>query len=88
MEITSISKEDFQQRLREGVMHFFYNKADGSLREAFGTTDPELIEEHLSGEGKKRRFNPNSDNVVYFDFTANDWRSVNYDRFRGFDINY
>lgn len=41
--LTEGSYEQLCQKLRNGVAHFFFRKKDGTIREAFGTTSPELI---------------------------------------------
>ena len=37
---------NFKERLSSGIAHFVFLKADGSLREAFGTTNSDLVPKH------------------------------------------
>ena len=49
----SILSQGLDDRLKTDVVHFVYEKADGTLREAFGTTNRDLVpnqtkQEHVS----------------------------------------
>ena len=43
--------EEAKRQMREGVCHFIFRKADGSIREAYGTLNPALCGKHINGRG-------------------------------------
>jgi hypothetical protein len=70
-----ISNEDLIRRLKEGETKFRFMKMDGSLREARGTTRPDLIPSEAESKGKQKQNQP--DNLIrYFDLDAGWWRSL------------
>lgn len=75
--------ETFQNSLFETVIRFQYRKQDGSLRVAWGTLNPALIENAIGrvAAGKVRRKNPNC--VTYFDWDRKDWRCFVISEFLG-----
>lgn len=44
--------EAAKEQMRKGVCHFVYRKADGSIREAFGTLDKGVLARTLNGAGQ------------------------------------
>jgi hypothetical protein len=59
--------------LNEGRVTFTYRKADGTTRQATGTTKTDLIPESVRG-----KTNPNTETsatVRYYDLDRNAWRS-------------
>ena len=48
----SLLIEEAKRQMRGGVCHFVYMKADGSLREAFGTLDKGVLARTLKGTGQ------------------------------------
>lgn len=44
--------EEAKRQMRHGICHFIYRKADGSIREAFGTLDKEVLAKTLNGAGQ------------------------------------
>ena len=61
--------------LKSGVVHFYYIKADNTLRKAVGTLDATKFEYEAKGESV---FNPML--VKYFDLEANAFRACRVDR--------
>ena len=59
-------------QLRNRAVRFSYRKQDGTLREAFGTLKPCLLEEYRAGS--KSRSRSTNDCVHYFDLERNAWR--------------
>ena len=59
-------------QLRNRAVRFCYRKQDGTLREAFGTLKPCLLEEYRAGS--KSRSRSTNDCVHYFDLERNAWR--------------
>lgn len=56
--------------MRGGIVQFFFQKIDGSLRQAFGTLDPHRLPE-IQGTGRKA----NDTVQVYFDTDRQEFRS-------------
>lgn len=56
-------------KLRKGIVEFFYKKADGSIRQAFGT-----LKEGLVGETKGTGRKANDNLQVYFDTEKSEYR--------------
>lgn len=75
--------ENFRDKLRTGIWRFSYFKVEGSIREAIGTLNPDLIpkEHHPKGE---ENISPKSGVFNYFDLGRNSWRSFRLENFIGF----
>ena len=63
--------------MREGRMTFRFEKADGTIRTAYGTLKSDLVGE-VKGTGRK----PNPDLVTYWDLAKESWRSFSIFRFK------
>ena len=78
--------ESFRLKLQNGIYRFSYFKTDGSIREATGTLNLELIPEDkrpsLQGGDGGRLLPPGVFN--YYDLEKKAWRSFRYDNFIGF----
>lgn len=57
-------------RMREGIVKFYFQKVDGSIREAYGTLKETLIPSHTDGGGRKK----NDTVQTYFDTEKGEWR--------------
>jgi hypothetical protein len=70
-----INHEVLEEKLKLGEVIFEYNKKDGILRQAKGTSKTEMIPEGLRPKGgvKATRGTP------YFDLELNEWRSITAD---------
>ena len=76
--------ESFRAKLASGVYRFSYFKIDGSIREAVGTTNLDLIPaEHHPSSGARSK-NSEFATVAYYDLDAQGWRSFRLDLFIGF----
>ena len=62
--------ESLKRQMRGGVAHFVYQKKNGELREAWGTT------KHINGNGDSREFYCTT---AYFDVEKGDWRSFRWE---------
>jgi len=72
----SAAIEALQFRLMNGTAHFLYRKADGTIREAFGTLLEKICENNINGWGiPKKHFNCQA----YFDIEEQAWRSFKYE---------
>lgn len=73
--------------LRLGIEVFKYKKKDGTIREARGTLNEDIIAENdgtPSGNGASHNY---SDDVIrYYDLDKNGWRSFLYENFIEFDL--
>lgn len=58
-----------KKAMRLGIVKFYFQKVDGSIREAFGTLKAELVPQTL---GTGRRTSPTVQ--TYFDTEKQDWR--------------
>ena len=45
---------DLKKQMRNRVAHFVYEKKDGTIREAWGTTNGSLVAKHTNGNGCSR----------------------------------
>lgn len=68
--------ESLKRQMRSGVAHFVFMKKDGSLREAWGTTNRSLAEKHINGNGVSREF---FSTTAYFDVEKGEWRSFRWE---------
>lgn len=74
------------EALNEGTARIKFEKADGSMRELYGTRNSDLIPQEYSPEGENRSQSrkPNESVVTVFDLEANGWRSFRKDKFVSF----
>ena len=63
-------------KLANGVAHFVFKKKDGSLREAYGTTQRNIASAKTNGRGVSREFYKTT---AYFDIECGDWRSFRWE---------
>lgn len=56
-------------KMQKGIVKFYFQKVDGSLREAYGTLKESLLPE-TTGSGRK----PNATVQTYFDTERSEWR--------------
>lgn len=75
------------EMLSSDIVRFRYRKLDGSVRDAYGTRDPELIavnSEMPSGGGGSSR----AGTFAYFDMEKHGWRCFRYENIMGIDEDY
>lgn len=68
----------FKRALTEGILHFEYRKVNGDLREAYGTTKPDVLRSNgcrIVFDRKRKVGN----NIRYFDMKCKGWRSFKPD---------
>lgn len=63
-------------KLHSGVAHFIYQKKDGTLREAWGTTNHKLVASKVNGNGIARDY---VNCVCYFDVEKGAFRSLRFE---------
>lgn len=61
---------NLRAKMANGIVKFYFEKVDGTLREAYGTLKAELLPES-KGTGRK----PNPMVQVYYDTERNEYRS-------------
>lgn len=57
-------------RMRKGIVKFYFQKVDGSVREAYGTLS-EALTPKVDGDDKRKK---NDTTQVYFDTECQEWR--------------
>lgn len=80
-EVDGISKallvEQLKKKLRSGqIVKFAYLKKDGSIRIAFGTTNPDFIADKVCGWGVSRE---EYATTAYYDLESRGWRSFRWE---------
>ena len=68
--------EPLKEKLRNGVVHFIYIKKDGTIREAWGTTNAALVYKYTNGNGVSREI---FKTTAYFDIEKSSWRSFRWE---------
>ena len=68
--------ESLKEKLRNGVAHFLYIKKDGTIREAWGTTNATLAYKYTNGKGVCREI---YSTTAYFDIEKSSWRSFRWE---------
>ena len=63
--------ENLKEKLRNGVAHFLFIKKDGSIREAFGTTNAAVATKYTNGNGCSREY---FKTTAFFDIEKGEWR--------------
>ena len=58
----------FKKQASAGIVHFYFMKRDGSIREAFGTISSNIVP---ATNGESRHY---ADTQVYFDTEKQEWR--------------
>lgn len=67
---------DLKKQMRNRVAHFVYKKKDGTIREAWGTTNASLAAKHINGNGCSRE---DYATTAYFDIERGAWRSFRWE---------
>ena len=69
--------EQLKRKLRSGqIVKFAYLKKNGSIRIAFGTTNPNFVADKVCGWGESRE---NYATTAYFDLERGGWRSFRWE---------
>lgn len=73
----AILVEQLKKKLRSGqIVKFAYLKKDGSIRIAFGTTNPDFIADKVCGWGVSRE---EYATTAYYDLESGGWRSFKWE---------
>ena len=65
-----------KSKLSNGIAHFIFKKKDGSLREAWGTTQNQLAKAKTNGRGVSREY---FKTTAYYDIECGEWRSFRWE---------
>jgi len=57
-------------RMAQGIVKFYFQKVDGTIREAYGTLANHLVPEIAGNDNRKK----NDTTQVYFDTEKQEWR--------------
>ena len=68
--------ESLKRQMKNGIAHFVFKKKDGTLREAWGTTNSSLAKKHINGNGDSRE---RYATTAYFDVEKGNWRSFRWE---------
>lgn len=75
--------EIMRKTLYSGIVHFIFMKKDGSERQAFGTTNPDVLESNgIQLTPSNTEYAKSPMQVRYFDLTSRGWRSFVIDNLR------
>ena len=58
------------------LAHFYFQKKNGEIREAWGTTNPALAKAKTNGRGESRE---NFATTAFFDIEKGEWRSFRWE---------
>ena len=67
-----------REKISDGLVHFSFKKKDGTIREAFGTINPDLFKKITGNEINANNGESSTQNPaigVYFDIESTGWRS-------------
>ena len=79
---------ELKKMLTEEVVHFVFEKADGTRRDAYGTRAVDVIRRYetaVANQKPQRAFNGT---FPYFDIEKGEWRCFKVDRFVMIDKDY
>ena len=68
--------ERLKDKLMNGVAHFYFQKKNGEIREAWGTTNPALAKVMTNGRGESRELYATT---AFYDVTLGQWRSFRWE---------
>lgn len=68
--------ENLKEKMRNGIAHFIFKKKDGSLREAWGTTQSSLVKNKINGRGENRE---SFFTTVFWDVECGEFRSFRWE---------
>ena len=68
--------DNLKIKLANGVAHFIFKKKDGSFREAWGTTQRNIANAKINGNGVSRELYKTT---AYYDIEAGEWRSFRWE---------
>lgn len=74
--VKALMIECLKEKMRNGVAHFVFIKKDGTVREAWGTTNSVLISSKVNGRGQSRE---SFATTCYWDIEKGAFRSLRWE---------
>ena len=72
----SMMIDGLKRQMGDGIAHFMYQKKNGELREAWGTTNRSLVQKHVNGNGDSRE---RYATTAYVEVEKGNWRSFRWE---------
>lgn len=79
---------ELKKMLTEEVVHFIFEKTDGTTRDAYGTRAVDVIRRYDTGSTNQRPQRAFNGTFPYFDIEKGEWRCFRVDRFVRIDKDY
>ena len=79
---------ELKKMLVEEVVHFVFEKTDGTTRDAYGTRAVDVIRRYDTGSGGRKPQRAFNGTFPYFDIEKGEWRCFRVDRFLSIDRDY
>ena len=79
---------ELKKMLTEEVVHFVFEKTDGTRRDAYGTRAIDVIRKYDSGSPNQKPQRAFNATFPYFDIEKGEWRCFKVDKFVMIDKDY
>ena len=79
---------ELKKMLTEEVVHFVFEKTDGTTRDAYGTRAIDVIRKYDTGSTSQKPQRAFNGTFPYFDIEKGEWRCFKVDRFVMIDKDY
>ena len=79
---------ELKKMLTEEVVHFVFEKTDGTTRDAYGTRAIDVIRKYDTGSTTQKPQRAFNGTFPYFDIEKGEWRCFRVDRFVKIDKDY
>lgn len=79
---------ELKNMLAEEVVHFVFEKTDGTTRDAYGTRAVDVIRRYDTGSSSQKPQRAFNGTFPYFDIEKGEWRCFRVDKFLKIDKDY
>ena len=79
---------ELKKMLAEEVVHFVFEKTDGTIRDAYGTRAVDVIRRYDTGSVNQKPQRAFNGTFPYFDIEKGEWRCFKVDKFVMIDRDY
>lgn len=79
---------ELKQMLAEEVVHFVFEKTDGTTRDAYGTRAVDVIRRYETAPAAQKPQRAFNGTFPYFDIEKGEWRCFRVDKFVKIDKDY
>ena len=79
---------ELKKMLTEEVVHFVFEKTDGTTRDAYGTRAIDVIRKYDTGSTTQKPQRSFNGTFPYFDIEKGEWRCFRVDKFLKIDKDY